>query len=414
MLPSTSAFVAPGPLPLRAAQPARLRLQPRRVAAAQPARTGGSSRGNRAQPPRMAADAETFEAPQTRRLSDALKERDVEARKEREAAERRQREKEEKKLARQRKIDQLNSIPDDTEVGTIGEYMYDTGVKDTLEALDRDLVGLKPVKARCAEVASLLILDTLRKKLELATAVPSLHMCFTGSPGTGKTTLAVRMGEILKKMGYCRSGHLVVATRDDLVGQYVGHTAPRTKEVIKKAFGGVLLIDEAYYLYNASNDRDYGQESIEILLQVMEHQSDDIVIILAGYEDRMNKFFSYIPGMSSRIGNHINFPDYKSDELLQIAQVMTKSLEYEFAPGAEDVFLKYIEKRMEMPYFSNARTVRNAVDRARMRASIRLFNAAMGKEGNGMVSRKDLQLILPEDLVSVEELVSRGDRAIVE
>lgn len=222
------------------------------------------------------------------------------------------------------------------------------------------------------------------------------------------------MGEILKKMGYCRQGHLVVATRDDLVGQYVGHTAPRTKEVIKKAFGGVLLIDEAYYLYNASNERDYGQESIEILLQVMEHQAEDLVVILAGYEDRMNKFFSFIPGMSSRIGNHINFPDYHADELLEIAHVMARDLEYDFAPGVDDVFSRYIRKRMEMPYFSNARTVRNAVDRARMRASIRIFNEAMAPGSNGMVSARDLKLILPQDMVTAEELAARGDSAIVE
>jgi probable Rubsico expression protein CbbX len=270
------------------------------------------------------------------------------------------------------------------------------------------------VKQRTAEIASLLILDAMRKKLGLATAVPSLHLCFTGAPGTGKTTLAMRMGEILKKMGYCRTGHLTVATRDDLVGQYVGHTAPRTREVIKKAFGGVLLIDEAYYLYNAANERDYGQEAIEIILQVMENQTEDLVVILAGYEDRMDKFFSYIPGMSSRIGNHISFPDYSADELVQIAKVMTRDLEYDFADGAQDVFRKYIEKRMDMPYFSNARTVRNAVDRARMRASIRLFNSAMGNEGTGMVTKADLKLILPQDMVSVEELTARGMGAIVE
>jgi probable Rubsico expression protein CbbX len=355
-----------------------------------------------------------FEKPQTRRLSDALKERDVEARLDREAAEKRAQAKQDAKEARQRKVDQLNAIPDNQEVGTIAEFFYGTGVQETLLQLDHDLVGLAPVKQRTAEIASLLILDSMRKKLGLETAVPSLHLCFTGAPGTGKTTLAMRMGEILKKMGYCRTGHLTVATRDDLVGQYVGHTAPRTREVIKKAFGGVLLIDEAYYLYNAANERDYGQEAIEIILQVMENQTEDLVVILAGYEDRMDKFFSYIPGMSSRIGNHISFPDYSADELVQIAHVMTRDLEYEFASGAEDVFRQYIEKRMEMPYFSNARTVRNALDRARMRASIRLFNSAMGGSGTGMVTKGDLKLILPEDVVSVAELTSRGMKAIVE
>lgn len=361
---------------------------------------------------RMSDDS--YEEPQTRRLSDALKERDVEARKEREEKELREKEKLEKKMARQKKIDKLNSIPDNFEVGSVNEHMYNSGVQDELQKLDHDLVGLKPVKTRVAEIAALLIVDKLRKGLGLETAVPSLHMSFTGAPGTGKTTVAMRMGQLLKRMGYCRNGELIVATRDDLVGQYVGHTAPKTKEVIKKAFGGVLLIDEAYYLYNASNDKDYGQESIEILLNVMENQKDDLVVVLAGYEDRMDKFYGYNPGMSSRIGNHINFPNYSSEELVEIAEVMTRDLEYIFADGSTDVFKDYIEKRMELPYFSNARTVRNAVDRARMRASIRLFNQAMGHEGTGMVTKKDLQLILPQDLVTVAELAARGSTAIVE
>merc|ERR1711904_337561 len=212
------------------------------------------------------------------------------------------------------------------------------GVKDQLDKLDYDLVGLLPVKQRVREIAALLVLDKMRRKLGFDTAVPSLHMCFTGAPGTGKTTVAVRMGQILAKMGYCRSGHVVVATRDDLVGQYVGHTAPKTKEVIKQALGGVLLVDEAYYLYNAANDRDYGQESIEILLNVMETQQDDLVVALAGYKDRMDKFFSFIPGMSSRIGNHIDFPNYGVDELVDIGRVMCRELEYELDDKAAKTF----------------------------------------------------------------------------
>ena len=366
----------------------------------------------------MADEAATeepkYEVPQTRRLSDALKEKDTEARKLREEKARRELEKQEAKMARQRKVDALDNIPDDLEVGSVNQHMYEAGVQEELAMLDHDLVGLKPVKTRVAEIAALLIVDKLRKGLGLETAVPSLHMSFTGAPGTGKTTVAMRMGQLLSRMGYCRHGDLVVATRDDLVGQYVGHTAPKTKQVIKKAFGGVLLIDEAYYLYNASNDKDYGQESIEILLNVMEHQKDDLVVVLAGYEDKMDKFYGYNPGMSSRIGNHIAFPNYSSNELVKIAEFMCRDLEYEFADGAAEKFMEYIEKRMEMPYFSNARTVRNAVDRARMRASIRLFNEAMSPSGNGKVSKKDLMLIKPEDLVSAAELAARGDTAIVE
>ena len=347
-------------------------------------------------------------------LTKSLNESDIEARKIREEAARRNAEKEKIRAAKQMKIDRMNAIPENAEAGTVEEFMYKDGVKDILEKLDNDMVGLLPVKSRVREIAALLVVDKLRRNLGLDTSVPSLHMCFTGAPGTGKTTVAMRMGQILQRMGYCRSGHLVVATRDDLVGQYVGHTAPKTKEVIKKAMGGVLLIDEAYYLYNASNDRDYGQESIEILLNVMEENREDLVVILAGYKDRMDKFFSFIPGMSSRIGNHIEFPNYEADELLSIAKVMVRDLEYEMSPKAEPIFFEYIKKRMTMPYFSNARTVRNAVDRARMRAAIRLVNTATKSGANGMVSKKDLMTLEKEDFVTVEELSARGDNAIVE
>lgn len=348
------------------------------------------------------------------KLTSALKEADIEARKIREEAEERKKDDERVRAAKQMKIDRFNAIPEEAEAGTVEEFMYKDGVKEILTKLDNDLVGLLPVKSRVREIAALLVVDKLRRNLGLDTGVPSLHMCFTGAPGTGKTTVAMRMGQILQRMGYSRSGHLVVATRDDLVGQYVGHTAPKTKEVIKKAMGGVLLIDEAYYLYNASNDRDYGQESIEILLNVMEENREDIVIVLAGYKDRMDSFFSFIPGMSSRVGNHIEFPNYEPEELVGIAKVMVRDLEYEMAADAEPIFFEYIKKRMTMPYFSNARTVRNAVDRARMRAAIRLFNKAFDPSSDGMVSRAELMTLEKSDFVTVEELSARGDNAIVE
>jgi len=262
-----------------------------------------------------------YETPVTRRLTDALQEADVEARKEKEEIERRQRMLEEQRRIKAEKLKLLETIPDTTPVGTVDEYMFQEGVQNQLDILDNELVGLIPVKRRVREIAALLIVDKMRKKLGLETAVPSLHMSFTGAPGTGKTTVAMRMGQILAKMGYCRSGHMQVATRDDLVGQYVGHTAPKTKEQIKEAMGGILFIDEAYYLYNASNDRDYGQESIEILLNVMESNKDDLVVVLAGYKDKMDRFYSYIPGMSSRIGNHIEFPNYTAEELVEIGKV---------------------------------------------------------------------------------------------
>merc|ERR1719155_155786 len=347
-------------------------------------------------------------------LAKSLNESDIEARKIREEAARRNAEKEKKKAAKQMKIDRLNAIPEDAEAGTVEEFMYKDGVKDILEKLDHDMVGLIPVKSRVREIAALLVVDKLRRNLGLDTSVPSLHMCFTGAPGTGKTTVAMRMGQILQRMGYCRSGHLVVATRDDLVGQYVGHTAPKTKEVIKKAMGGVLLIDEAYYLYNAANDRDYGQESIEILLNVMEQNTEDLIVVLAGYKDRMDTFFSFIPGMSSRVGNHIDFPNYETDELFEISKVMARDLDYEMTEDAGVVLKKYMERRMSMPFFSNARTVRNAMDRARMNSAIRVFDTAIAESSDGNVSAEDMKMITAAGFqIILDEALEADDDAIL-
>lgn len=334
----------------------------------------------------------------TVRLRDRLNEADTERRKEEDAAAARERAAEIAREERIAKIAYMNEMPEDTPAGTVDEFMFKEGVQDQLTKLDDELVGLIPVKKRVKEIAALLVLDKMRRKLGFETAVPSLHMCFTGAPGTGKTTVAVRMGQILAKMGYSRQGHVVLATRDDLVGQYVGHTAPKTKEMIKKSMGGVLLVDEAYYLYNAANDRDYGQESIEILLNVMENNQDDLVVALAGYKDRMDTFFSYIPGMMSRIGNHIDFPNYSADELVKIAAVMAHQLEYDIDDNAYPVFKDYIERRMELPYFSNARTVRNAMDRARMNSAIRTFERfAIQGENGGVCSVQDLKAITAQD-----------------
>jgi probable Rubsico expression protein CbbX len=261
----------------------------------------------------------------------------------------------------------------DTGARTVAEVMAQTQVQQVMDALDRDLVGLKPVKTRIRDIAALLVIDRLRLNLGLAAQAPSLHMCFSGNPGTGKTTVAMRMAQILHELGYVRSGHLVAVTRDDLVGQYIGHTAPKTKEVLKKAMGGVLFIDEAYYLYRPENERDYGQEAIEILLQVMENQRDDLVVILAGYKDRMDTFFQSNPGMNSRIAHHIDFPDYAEDELAQIAQHMLQAQNYRLDPEAQAAFGQYLHLRKQQPHFANARSVRNALERARLRQASRLF-----------------------------------------
>lgn len=266
-------------------------------------------------------------------------------------------------------------LPDDTPVDLDAEFR-DSNIQEVLAKLDRELIGLLPVKTRIRETAALLLVDRVRKKLNLSAVSPTLHMSFTGNPGTGKTTVALRMAEILHRLGYVREGHLISVTRDDLVGQYIGHTAPKTKEVIKKAMGGVLFIDEAYYLYKPENERDYGAESIEILLQIMENNRDDLVVILAGYKDRMDKFFHSNPGMRSRIAHHIDFPDYSAEELLIIAKLMLAAQNYRFSPEAEKAFAEYIPLRMNLEHFANARSIRNALDRARMRQANRLFAGA--------------------------------------
>ncbi|MGO3932055.1 CbbX protein [Rhodopseudomonas pseudopalustris] len=249
----------------------------------------------------------------------------------------------------------------------------EVGIGEVLDQLDRELIGLKPVKTRIREIAALLLVERLRKRMGLATGNPTLHMSFTGNPGTGKTTVALRIASILHRLGFVRRGHVVSVTRDELVGQYIGHTAPKTKEVLKKAMGGVLFIDEAYYLYRPENERDYGQEAIEILLQVMENQRDDLVVILAGYADRMEKFFASNPGFRSRIAHHIDFPDYGDDELLSIGEGMLREQNYHFDADARQAFERYIATRKTQPLFANARSIRNALDRIRLRQANRLI-----------------------------------------
>lgn len=262
-----------------------------------------------------------------------------------------------------------------------------SGASDVLEELDRELIGLKPVKDRIRETAALLLVERARKSLGLLHETPTLHMSFTGNPGTGKTTVALKMAGLLHRLGYVRKGHLVSVTRDDLVGQYIGHTAPKTKEVLKRAMGGVLFIDEAYYLYRPDNERDYGQEAIEILLQVMENMRDDLVVIMAGYADRMESFFQSNPGFRSRIAHHIEFPDYSDEELFRIVKLMLAAQNYTLTSEAEEAFATYIRLRRTQPHFANARSIRNAFDRARLRQANRLFQDAKGAIGAADLSR---------------------------
>jgi probable Rubsico expression protein CbbX len=275
----------------------------------------------------------------------------------------------------------------------LGALLADSQVQAVLDELDRELIGLGAVKQRVRDIAALLLIEQARKQLGLAGAPPSLHMSFTGNPGTGKTTVALRMAQILHRLGYVRKGQVVSVTRDDLVGQYIGHTAPKTKEVLKKAMGGVLFIDEAYYLYRPENERDYGQEAIEILMQVMENQRDDLVVIFAGYRDRMQTFFRSNPGLSSRIAHHLEFPDYSCDELEQIARSMLEQMQYRLSASGAQALRDYIPLRIRQPHFANARSIRNALDRARLRQANRLFARA-----DRQLSRADLSTIEGEDL----------------
>ena len=280
--------------------------------------------------------------------------------------------------------------------GTINlqEEYAKTEIAKILNLLDDELVGLAPVKSRIREIAALLLIDKLRRNLGITSGNPGLHMSFTGSPGTGKTTVGLKMADILYQLGYVKKGHLLTVTRDDLVGQYIGHTAPKTKEVLKKAMGGVLFIDEAYYLYKPDNERDYGSEAIEILLQVMENQRDDLVVILAGYKDPMDKFYESNPGLSSRIANHIDFPDYTTDELLKIAKMMLEEQQYQLTLDAETALVQYINKRKEKPLFANARSIKNALDRARMRQANRIFDSR-----GQVLTKKELVNIEAQDIL---------------
>ena len=285
--------------------------------------------------------------------------------------------------------------PDNTPVNLEAAY-EGAQVQEVLEQLDQELIGLKPVKTRIREIAALLVVDLARKQVGLSTTAPSLHMSFTGRPGTGKTTVAARMSQILHRLGYVRKGHVVTATRDDLVGQYIGHTAPKTREMLKKAMGGVLFIDEAYYLYRPENERDYGAEAIEILLQVMENNRNDLVVIFAGYKERMDVFYQSNPGLSSRVANHIDFPDYSAAELLAIARLILVEENYRFSEEALAAFAEYVQRRMQLPFFANARSIRNAIDRARMRQANRLFNRMTG----GSLTKLDLMTIEAEDITA--------------
>jgi probable Rubsico expression protein CbbX len=278
---------------------------------------------------------------------------------------------------------------------TLADERVAAGVDDVFASLDREVVGLLPVKQKVEEIAALLLVDRVRQRFGLSAPRPNLHMCFTGEPGTGKTTVALKMADLLHRLGYLEQGHLVHAMRDDLVGEFIGHTAPKTKRVLERAMGGVLFIDEAYYLYRASDSKDYGQECIEILLQVMENDRDKLVVILAGYKDRMDEFFECNPGLSSRIAHHLDFAPYQVDELVAIGRGMLDQSSYYLSDDAEAAFRQYLTIRMRQPRFANARSVRNELERARLRHAHRLAADPAASR-----SRDDLMRLEPLDVLT--------------
>lgn len=260
-----------------------------------------------------------------------------------------------------------------TDAIDIRDCYNQTGIEKVLGTLDAELVGLENVKGRVREISSVLLFDRIREIQELPTLNSSLHMAFTGRPGTGKTSVAAKIALVLRNLGYLTIGHITNVTREDLVGQYVGHTAPKTREQLQKARGGILFIDEAHHLYKPDNERDYGAEAIELLLQVMENQRDDLIFIFAGGKDKIDSFFNSNPGISSRIGNHVDFLDYEVDELVQISQfLLHNENRYQFTSEAIEILKYYIAQLVKFPAFANVRTIKIFLNQLLSYQSIRV------------------------------------------
>lgn len=270
-----------------------------------------------------------------------------------------------------------------------------TGIENILGQLDEELVGLEDVKTKVREISSVLLFDRIRELQELSTLQSSLHMSFTGRPGTGKTSVAAKIGLVLRNLGFLTKGHITTVTREDMVGQYVGHTAPKTKECLNLATGGMLFIDEAHHLYKPDNERDYGSEAIELILQVMENQREDLIFVFSGGKDKIDNFFNSNPGISSRIGNHVDFLDYNTDELVAITKfLLHNESRYKFTDKTIEILRFYIEQLEKFPAFSNVRTIKIFLNQLLSYQSIRIEEELTT---NGSLTYESLTYIRPED-----------------
>jgi probable Rubsico expression protein CbbX len=282
-----------------------------------------------------------------------------------------------------------------------------TGIEEILQTLDEELIGLKNVKNRVREICSVLLFDRIREIQELSRLNSSLHMSFTGRPGTGKTSVAAKIALVLRNLGYLSKGHITNVTREDLVGQYVGHTAPKTKEQLQKAQGGILFIDEAHHLYKPDNERDYGAEAIELLLQVMENQRDDLIMIFGGKKEKLEIFFNSNPGISSRIGNHIDFPDYNLNDLKDITKFLLHNQNrYKFTDETLTLLGFYIDQLIAFPAFANVRTIKVFLNQLFAYQAVRVENELL-KNGKIQydslitIKKEDFQYFTSDDFVNI-------------
>jgi probable Rubsico expression protein CbbX len=283
----------------------------------------------------------------------------------------------------------------------IKDCYIQTGIEDILSTMDKELVGLKNVKNRVKEISSVLLFDRIREIKELSSLNSSLHMAFTGRPGTGKTSVAAKIALVLRSLGYLTKGHITNVTREDLVGQYVGHTAPKTREQLQQAQGGILFIDEAHHLYKPDNERDYGSEAIELLLQVMENQRDDLILIFAGGKANIDKFFNSNPGISSRIGNHVDFKDYDVADLTDITKfLLHNDNRFKFTDEALEILVFYIGQLISFPAFANARTVKVFLNQLLAYQAVRVENLLLK---NGNLNYDDFVTITKDDFIYFTE-----------